>query len=82
MTFNGSGIRDINRVLSVSIAGILMILRVWFKTLEGKNSWSKDILNVFKSTRCGVSSNIENRVKDSHGGHRCGMPMIQISVKY
>ena len=34
MTFNGSGIRDIHRVLSVSIAGILMILRVWFKTSE------------------------------------------------
>ena len=34
MNFNGSGIRDIQRVLGVSIAGILMILRVWFKTLE------------------------------------------------
>ena len=34
MTFNGSGIRDIQRVLGVSIAGILMILRLWFKTLE------------------------------------------------
>lgn len=34
MTFNGSGIRDIQRVLGVSIAGILMILRVWFKTIE------------------------------------------------
>ena len=34
MTFNGSGIRDIHRVLGVSIVGILMILRVWFKTLE------------------------------------------------
>lgn len=34
MTFNSGGIRDIQRVLAVSIAGILMILRVWFKTLE------------------------------------------------
>ena len=34
MTFNGSGIRDIHRVLGVSIVGILMVLRVWFKTLE------------------------------------------------
>jgi insertion element IS1 protein InsB len=34
MTFNGSGIRDIHRVLGVSIVGILMILRVWFKTLQ------------------------------------------------
>jgi hypothetical protein len=34
MTFNGSGIRDIHRVLGGSIAGILIILRLWFKTSE------------------------------------------------
>ena len=33
MTLNGSGIRDIQRVLGLSIVGILMILRLWFKTL-------------------------------------------------
>ena len=34
MSFHGSGIRDIHRILGVSIAGILMILRVWFITLD------------------------------------------------
>ena len=34
MSFNGSGIRDIQRVLGLSIAGILLILRMWFKTIE------------------------------------------------
>ena len=34
MTFNGSGIRDIQRVLGLSIVCILFILRTWFKTLD------------------------------------------------
>ena len=34
MTFNGSGIRDIQRVLGLSIGGILLILRMWFKNIE------------------------------------------------
>ena len=34
MTLNGSGIRDIHRVLGISIVYILFILRVWFKTLN------------------------------------------------
>ena len=34
MTLNGSGIRDIQRVLGLSISGILFMLRCWFKTLD------------------------------------------------
>jgi IS1 family transposase len=34
MTLNGSGIRDIQRVLGLSIVCILFILRLWFKTLD------------------------------------------------
>lgn len=34
MSLNGSGIRDIQRVLSISIVTILFILRNWFKTLQ------------------------------------------------
>ena len=34
MTFNGSGSRDIQRVLGLSIGGILLILRMWFKNIE------------------------------------------------
>ncbi len=38
----------------------------------------KDTLNMFKLMRCGLLSNIENRVKDGYG-----MPiMTQILVKY
>jgi len=33
MSLNGSGIRDIHRVLGISIVTILFILRNWFKTL-------------------------------------------------
>lgn len=75
MTFNGSGIRDIQRVLGVSIAGILMKLRVWFKTVDAPSP--KDILNVFKLMRCGLLSNTENKVKDGFG-----TPMTQILVKF
>jgi insertion element IS1 protein InsB len=34
MTLNSSGIRDIHRSLGISIAGILFILRTWFKKIE------------------------------------------------
>ncbi len=34
MTMNGSGIRDIQRVLGLSISCILFILRIWFKKIE------------------------------------------------
>jgi insertion element IS1 protein InsB len=34
MTMNGSGIRDIQRVLGLSIVCILLILRNWFKQLD------------------------------------------------
>lgn len=34
MTFNGSGIRDIQRVCGISIAGILLILRKWFRQIQ------------------------------------------------
>jgi IS1 family transposase/transposase-like protein len=34
MTLNSSGIRDIQRVLGVSISCILFILRTWFKKIE------------------------------------------------
>ena len=34
MTFNGSGIRDIQRVLGLSIVTILFILRTWFRTIR------------------------------------------------
>jgi insertion element IS1 protein InsB len=34
MTLNGSGIRDIHRVLGVSIVGIIWMLRAWFKKME------------------------------------------------
>jgi insertion element IS1 protein InsB len=34
MTLNGSGIRDIQRILGISIVCILFILRAWFKTLD------------------------------------------------
>ena len=34
MTLNRSGIRDIQRVLGISIVCILFILRGWFKTLD------------------------------------------------
>lgn len=34
MTLNGSGIRDIHRVLGISIVTILFILRNWFKSLD------------------------------------------------
>ena len=33
MTFNGSGIRNIQRVLGLSIVTILFILRTWFRTI-------------------------------------------------
>jgi insertion element IS1 protein InsB len=33
-SLNGSGIRDIQRVLGISIVTILFILRAWFKTLD------------------------------------------------
>ena len=34
MTLNGSGIRDIQRVLGISICGILFILRYWSINLD------------------------------------------------
>lgn len=34
MSLNGSGVRDIQRVLGLTIVSILFILRNWFKTLE------------------------------------------------
>ena len=34
MTFNGSGIREIQRVLGLSVASTLLILRMWFKNIE------------------------------------------------
>jgi len=34
MSLNGSGIRDIQRVLGLTLVTILFILRNWFKTLE------------------------------------------------
>lgn len=41
MNGNGSGIRDTQRVLKISIVCILFILRQWFKTLE--EPWSGPI---------------------------------------
>ena len=80
MTFNGSGIRDIQRVLGVSIAGILMILRLWFKTLEEpqpEGHFKRVQIDWASPTKCGLLSNTESKVKDGSG-----MPTTQILVKY
>ena len=80
MTLNGSGIRDIQRVLGLSICGILFILRCWFKTLDEpiiEGHFKSVQIDWASPTKCGLSSSIVKQVKDGFG-----TPTMQILVKY